>query len=355
MRVNSCGGGGFAALRPWAGSDMIQRLSSGSTFIGLRPLASIAASCVALAVAGCGELDIRVIETLPPPPPMDRGRVQVRDGNLLTDKGTRLRGLTLGVDTQPDLLLTQDTFERMSHELGLNAFHVYLENYGDETGVHEARGDELVEMTSAAGLYLVIGIGGGDANGSFDLEKVRSFWSHYAPRYAARTHVLFEIQNNPDVVCDGPYSDETLAMQREIYELIRAAAPSTHVALFSFMRLPSGAALAANLDALADTVDWSKASVAFHLEPCAGTDNLPALLEVVRERRIAAFNSELPYSTPFDGIARLESERVGWFNFEWIVRTRDLMAFKTAYEDAGLSWCPDFGSWPQDSESCSTP
>jgi hypothetical protein len=237
----------------------------------------------------------------------------------------------------------------------LNAFHVYLENSGDETGARVAEADALVEMTAQSGMYLVLGIGGGSTGGSFDLEKVRAFWNFYGPRYANRTHVLYEIQNVPDKGCAVPYSSETLKMERTIYELIRELAPSTHVALFSFIAQPTGASLEANLAALEGTVDWSKASVAFHVEGCGGADHLAELLAVARSHGIATFASELQFRTSFDKTAQLEAERVGWFNFEWLVLSRDLGAFRDAHAAGGITWCPDFGSWPEDSETCSTP
>jgi hypothetical protein len=332
--------------------------------------------CGALACSACGEQEIRAIELVSAPPPIDsgkpdgppdspgpdgptgrdRGRVQVRDGNLLTDKGTRLRGVTFGVDVASQgLPFEPSLFTELSGQTGLNAFHVYLENSLQVTGAHVAEADELVERTSQAGMYLVLGIGGGYSGGRFDLEKVRSFWTFYAPRYAARTHVLYEIQNIPDSGCDVPYEADALAMEQEIYGLIHELAPSTHVVLLSFVSQPTGPALEADLNALEGHVDWSKASVAFHTELCAGQNNLPALLEVARGRGIATFASELLLSTSFESTAQLEAERVGWFNFEWLVRARDLGAFREAHTAAGISWCPDFGNWPEDSQTCSTP
>src|SRR6185295_15127232 len=88
----------------------------------------------------------------------DRGRVQVRDGDLLTDKGTRLRGVTVGRDGgSSGGPLDASLIAELSAQSGLNALHVYLENSGDETGVRADEADELVESTSAAGVYLVIG------------------------------------------------------------------------------------------------------------------------------------------------------------------------------------------------------
>jgi hypothetical protein len=265
--------------------------------------------------------------------------------------------VTLGIDqgSIEGMPLELSLFEELSGKTGLNAFHVYLENPQDVTGARVAEADALVEMTASTGMYLVLGIGGGIGGGSFDLEKVRSFWTFYGPRYAERTHVLYELQNIPDTGCDVPYGSEALAMERTIYELIRELAPSTHVALLSFVAEPTSTALEADLAALEGTVDWSKASVAFHATPCAGADNLVELLAVTRTRGIATFASELQFRTSFEKTARLEAERVGWFSFEWLVLSRDLGALRDAHDAAGVTWCPDFGRWPEDSETCSTP
>jgi hypothetical protein len=144
-------------------------------------------------------------------------------------------------------------------------------------------------------------------------------------------------------------------MEKEIYELLRSHAPSTHVALFSFVAQPSGPALQAGLDALQGSVDFAKASVAFHSQFCEGKNNLEALVELARARGIAVLDTEMTFSTAFETTTQLETERVGWFNFEWLVVNRDLAAFRKAHAGAGISWCPDFGTWPEDSQTCSTP
>jgi hypothetical protein len=319
----------------------------------------VAAAFLALSVGvGCGDQEIRTIERLPVPAvPVspDRGRVQVRDGNLLTDKGTRLRGATLGVDANPGFVFEQALFDEMAKASGLNAFHVYLENYADETGVNAGQADLLVELTSKAGMYLLIGIGGGDSGGTFSLDKVRSFASFYAGRYAERTHVLFEVQNLPERTCDVPLQPATLDMERQAYATIRAAAPDAHVALFSYSAAPTALSLENAIAALEGDVDWSKASIAFHPGDCAGVDTLSALLHVTGARSIAAFASELEIGTPLAVSSRLESERLGWFNFGWLVLSQDFAAFRSAHDAAGVSWCPDFGLWPEDAASCTTP
>jgi hypothetical protein len=309
-----------------------------------------------LGLAGCGQQEIRAIERLPVPASPDRGPMQVRDGDLLTDKGTRLRGATLGVDTSPAVAFDQALFDELSHESGLNAFHVYLENYEDESGANVEQADRLVEFTSKAGMYLVLGIGGGHLNGDFVLEKVRSFWDFYGPRYANRTHVIYEIQNQPELTCDAVFGAETLEMERETYARIRAVAPETHVVFFSYNAIPTAEALGGALDALNGVVNWSNASVAFHGTPkCVPSTELADVLSVSREQGIAAFASEVPNAAPFTETGVFETARVGWFNFHWVVQDRNLAAFRDGHDAAGVSWCPDFGAWPQDAGRCTAP
>src|SRR5205085_10290789 len=97
----------------------------------------------------------------------------------------------------------------------------------------------LVSLTAQAGLYLVLGIGGGKAlttganphpgTGWFDPEKVSSFWTLYAKRYAASTHVLFELQNTPELTCDDLIQPKTIQLERTTYQLIRSLAPDSHI------------------------------------------------------------------------------------------------------------------------------
>lgn len=301
---------------------------------------------------GCGEHDIRVIDRVPAPISGERGRVQVRDGNLLTDKGTRLRGVTFGIDAAPGAGFDATLFAELTHESGLNTIRIYLENHAQESGSHAAQADDIVELAAEAGAYVIIAIGGGDAGGSFDLDKVRSFWDFYAPRYAERTHVIYEIQNIPENSCE-PLSVETLDMEREAYARIRASAPSTHVALFSFGATPTLEQVDGALDAVEDVVDWSKASVAFHdVDRCVATAERSPILEHLRERGAASFATELVSPA---GAAALEEQRTGWMSFRWLVFSRNMAGFRAAHDAAGVSWCPDFGTWPQEAEKCTAP
>lgn len=216
--------------------------------IGDRSSVALGLLCATLVVQGCEPPSAQVIArelgaagvtdaggTTPQRP---RGRPAVVDGRVETDIGTPLRGLILPVDVG----WTLDDFGLMTsiaQTTGLNAVHVYLENWAQTSGANVSEGDALVALTAQAGLYLVLGIGGGEpgnghpGTGWFDIDKVTSFWNFYAPRYKDSPHVLFEVQNAPELTCTDPVQDATISMERQAYTLIRSLAPDTHVVLFS--------------------------------------------------------------------------------------------------------------------------
>jgi hypothetical protein len=285
----------------------------------------------------------------------DRRRVTVRDGNVLTDNSTRLRGVIIGIDASPNFPLSQDLFNALSKQDGLNAVHVYLENRMEPPGVNAAVADRIVEMTSQAQMYVIFGIGGGTASGTYDLNEVRSFWSFYAARYRDRTHVLYEIQNQPELTtCGALVQASTIAMENEAYRAIRAAAPDSHVLLLSFGDIPTPDVLADALGRL-DGVDWSRASVSIHSGiRCVPLANLASTLDVARRQGIAMLVSEVTQGSPVADLKTIEAASVGWMDFQWLVGDRSPDTFRQQLTAAGVTWCPDYGTWPQRSSACRT-
>ncbi len=81
--------------------------------------------------------------------------------------------------------------------------------------------DQVVDAAEAAGMYAVIDY---HEVGSLHPAWLKKFWTHAAPRYANRTHVLYEMVNEP-----GTLDNAKLKGIAEAYEIIRNAAPNTHV------------------------------------------------------------------------------------------------------------------------------
>jgi hypothetical protein len=285
-----------------------------------------------------------------------RGRVLVVDGRVVTDFGTPLRGLTLPVDFDPTL---QDfgLITTIAQTTGLNAVHVYLENWDIPTGTNQAQADALVSLTAQAGLYLVLGIGGGKplagpnghpGNGWFSQQKVTSFWTLYAKRYASSTHVLFEIQNNPEITCDDPIQDGTVALERSSYSLIRGLAPDSHIVLFSTSSVPRLAVVEKAIDDVSDLVDFSNASFAMHTDvTCTPASGLGAIFQAARAKQVPVLITALPNEGWPAIVKSCEAEGVSWMHHRWLAYESSLDTLFTEMSAAKLSWCPDQGDYPQ--------
>jgi hypothetical protein len=288
-----------------------------------------------------------------------RGRIQVSGTTLVTDRGTPLRGIDIPIDLTPNFPLSRALFEEIAQRQGLNAVEVNLEYWADPSGSHLAQADQIVAQAGEAGLYVILAIGGGPSgnghpgNGWFDIEKVRSFWQLYAPRYKDRTHVIYQLQNQPDLSCSAPWPADTLAMEREGYTLIRSLAPETHIVLFSYREMPTPALLAGSLDQVTGLVDWSNASIGMGgIVNCVDTAHFADTLAMATQRRVPVFITALALDGWQAAASELEMEHVGWTSVRWLVHMKNFATFQIEHADVGLTWCPDFGTWPQDSRAC---
>lgn len=282
----------------------------------------------------------------PPTTAIARGRVQVVDGQLLTDIGSPLRGLTLPVDTKWML----DDFELMTtiaETTGLNTVHVFLENQDVATGSKLLDADRLVALTASAGLYMVLSYGGGTKLGEFDLEKLSAFWTTYAARYANRTNVIYEIQNFPEETCDSPVKAPTLAMERELYELIRGYAPDTHLMMFSTGAVPRTAVVEQAIDSVSDVVDFGNASFTMHADVvCTPVTQLSSVVDAARAKQVPVLISALPPKGWPAVVQAAEAAGVGWFHHNWLAFEPDLNTLFPAMAATDLGWCPDKGTYP---------
>ncbi len=100
---------------------------------------------------------------------------------------------------------------------------------------------------------------------------LKDFWTAVAPHYKDRTHVFYEIVNEPAFGCSN-FTNELFDSVIVAYDLARSFAPETHMNLFTFT-----AAVGKDWDETTmwdamqrfdtrypDHVDWTKASVGFH-------------------------------------------------------------------------------------------
>lgn len=295
-----------------------------------------------------------------------RATLNAEGTTFVADNGNLLRGPFASTEwgAPPPLANIQAI-----KQSGANAIHLYGEvfnpNYtgipgpGDEPGYAVNRIDQMVQMTRNEGLYLVLTIGNGANNGTFNYNYVMDFWSFYAPRYKDEAHVLFEIQNEPHA-WSAPYPQAALNMQADAYTLIRSLAPDTPILLFSFAVMGNGSqavADAAKVSAAA-SVDWSSAGVAFH--GYAGHKDTPGAVQSLLNAGYPVFMTEFTASdwgtnvdvADVELIAELERLKVSWLTFQHIppnfigTAFTDAAAFRDVINRAGISWTPDFGTWP---------
>jgi endoglucanase len=264
--------------------------------------------------------------------------------------------------------------------LGFNAVHLYGEcfdkNYPNagstSPGYAVSRIDSVVQATRDLGMYLVITIGNGANNGNYNYDYVVDFWDFYSERYADETQVLFEIQNEP-VAWGPPYSDSganppgAIDMEAAAYKAIRSHAPDTPVLLFSYAVFGgSGGASAAleDIDAFNRAVGgdpseiWSKTAVGFHgYAGWTGTSEaVAALLDAGYPCFMTEFASD-SWGVNGGGFdvhlaSELERMQVSWTTFQYIPPwgVSDDVTVPECYKDrvdrAGMSWTPDYGTWP---------
>lgn len=289
-----------------------------------------------------------------------RGRpyINAAKTTFVADNGNLLRGAIISTETGSTPSVAQ--LEAIK-QVGLNAVHCYAErrDYGYSAGAKVAAVDLAVQRTREAGLYLVITIG----NGGFDQTFNTAFWNFYAPRYANETHVLYEIQNEP-APGNPPYSGNAALMQMQLacYNIIRTHAPATPVMLMSYSSFENGAGVLQDIAALGTAIDWSNACIAFHGYGEKGPAAIRACLETVLAAGYPCFQTEFyrwPWGTgdfalgaapslyqDVDETGDLERLGVSWLSFLTLSRVVDDARFKNPLNNAGITWTPDFGNWP---------
>jgi hypothetical protein len=347
----------------------------GQRLISLVSRACLVAAVAALGSGGCGEPKPEVIARFPADASLGgaagsgeggaagatdggsaisipRGRVRVVNGKLVTDIGTLLRAVVLPVDNGwADFSLVTS----VAQTTGLNTLHVYLENSTQAPGSNVIQADALVALTAQAGLYLILGFGTGTAVGQFDAAKIKAFWAFYGARYANYSHVLYEIQNNPETTCDKPVAAATLTMEANTYAQIRAVAPDTHVLLFSTTSYVQPSVLTGAVQSLGTRVDWSNASFALTAyNPCLALADFGQLVTAAKTVNVPLMIGQLPQAATEWGpdITFFEQNRISWSQFTWFAVQNDIASYLTATTAAGLTWCPDRGTFPEDASNC---
>ena len=245
------------------------------------------------------------------PRPTDRARIQVVEipdaeapehklKVLRTDAGTPIRAGTVWLWSQDPMEQPASYYATM-REAGLNAvrivlFDVWVQEEGyfkydwNDSSYRRSQLeliDRAVNHCSANGLYAIINAHNAipSDRAKFDEKFNLDLWKVLAPRYARRTHVVYELSNETitgagrDGALEG-HAIDTLSGLARVHNLARSLAPATHLMVLT----PAGISghgtptamsnLTRNFEKLTGPIDWTNTSVAYHLYH-ADTDLFP--------------------------------------------------------------------------------
>lgn len=297
-------------------------------------------------------------------PPDERGRVRVVNNNVVTDNGAPLRGehLVFGTDandtdTDSTILYDEQFWRKMRDQYRLNTIRLLMsrppQNWTPDLGsncappdyrcydldhVHGGDAstngkttleimDDLVDIAGRLGMYIIL-----DYHPVFgyDQTDAEAWWNRVAPRYADRTHVIYELANEPHP--NTGYPDNLINFQEALYQQIRADAPDTHIILWTF---PITDADLASTVARADRINYTNASVGYHPYGEYSSANLtalraqyPIIATEIGQNRIAMTNAA-------------ESINVSWI---WL----DGVAQKPGIDSSIDNYEPNDVTWPRD-------
>jgi len=210
---------------------------------------------------------------------------------LRTDANTPLRAGTAWLWSEPPSE-PPDSYYADLRKAGLNAvrlilFDVWIHEEGyrkydwDNPEYRQAmltRIEHAVNLCSKNGLYAIVNAHNrvpGPAP-KYDEKLNNGLWRAVAPFFANRTHVIYELANEPlagpghDGVLD-PAATGTLEALVRVHATARTLAPATHLMILSPAGVSGWGTLTAmgNLtrffQKLAGPIDWTKTSVAYHL------------------------------------------------------------------------------------------
>lgn len=215
----------------------------------------------------------------------ERGRVTLQNGTVYTDRGTMIRGMTMAIMYGPGNSRNNAYWQYMNKTLKMNAVRLGVKTgqIGRTVQQQLTYIDYVVDSAAKNDMYVMIN--NSVLPGNYDINQLTAFWSAVAPRYANRTHVFYEMTNEP--VQGGPvwgnptqFTSKVLSDFEGLYNLMRRGAPNTHIVLFPTPNLwPDCATYAAFLDKL-KWPDWSKTSLGYHHYQGTerfGEDNLKCL------------------------------------------------------------------------------
>jgi hypothetical protein len=234
------------------------------------------------------------------------------------------------------------------HNLGLNAVRldVKLSDASRTIAQQIPLIDKAVDLAQQNKMYVMI------LNsvhpGRYNLSELRTFWSTVASRYKDRTHVIYEMVNEPVAWWPRNYLTNHINDLKSVYSIIRNNAPNTHIVIFTFPNLipDSGASIVSKIATMTG-IDYTKTSVGFH-HYCGGKNynalNYEATVKYVKGRYPVMMTETSYWVEPENIVVRnaLENEErlgIGWFSLDGKDSVNRLMYdILPSLRRAGFSW-----------------
>jgi hypothetical protein len=200
----------------------------------------------------------------------DRGRPYIENNTVITDQGTRMRGTTFWLygwmSDKVNFAKSTEAWE-VFHTYRLNAVRLtcaYRPGHSNNISLdgYQDLLDDFVERCDSLGVYGIV-----DYHyypGNYDMDGARDFWNRFAPRYAERTHIFYELTNEPVSWEPKDYRDSNLRDFEELYNLCKGYAPSTMCVLLSFANVGGSGTTAESVADKLNGIDWTENVVGFH-------------------------------------------------------------------------------------------
>lgn len=280
-------------------------------------------------------LHLSVAGDVTEPKATDRGRVRLSGGTLVADNGVLLRGEHIRLaefidpDIDPNHTLREvaydtDLWFSLINDYHLNAVRLLLyrppQNWpGGSCDNPPGRCyatvtdalpyiDDMVEIASQMGMYLIIDY---HPVGGHDRADAISWWNVLAPRYKNRTHVIYEVSNEPVMWSAASYDEIDVQFEEDLFDLIRDKAPNTHIILWSFAESSgSGSTMLAKVQE-GTTIDYSNASVGYH--PYQANNFNQTEIDTLRNAGFSVIDTEIGDAAGYvTRTASEENEGVSW-------------------------------------------
>ncbi len=276
-----------------------------------------------------------------PPSTVTRGRPQIAGGTLRTDTGVIMRA---GRVQDNDALAKSSSMWAAGRALGLNTMRVGVKVGSKTIAETMAATDLIVNAARNNSMYVLLGNpettpGTWDDNLATNRARKIEIWSVMADRYKDESHVFYEMLNEPEAwglwshyanASDVP-TDLTVAL-RDVYNVMRSAAPDTLVLLPSCANLQASGGAQQYINAIQafetlGPVDWTRTLWSFHyydqtqllgITNGSATDGGRAGMAWLRDRYPFActetnwFIDNPPREWLVDAVDAMEDVGVGW-------------------------------------------